>query len=457
MAAIGDDFEGAEKLIKDVLLPAFNEEKERLDRIDRWLRFDHEPPHQPPQATKEYKELRDRAQAPWLSLVVTTVAQNMYVDGHRSTGNEENTPEWQWWQANGMDARQIALHRAALGYGMAYTVVLPGEDLLTGAQMPIINGYSPRRMMGFYLDPAHDEWPAYALRVEPVGKDSLRIFLYDEEVILEFTSTAMGDNLQLVDLEIHDVGVCPVVRFANAMDLEGRTPGEVEPFIPMAGRIDQTTFDRLVVQRFASWIVRTISGMSAPEAQEGETPEMAASREKLRLKVEDLLIAEDPETKFGSLPATQLDGFIKAAEADILALAAASQTPAHEMIGQMANLSAEALAAARASLMSKVEERQTLFGESHEQMLRLASWVAGDERGASDFQAQVKWRDTEIRSLAQAADALGKMAEMLQVPVQMLWERLPGFTQQDVERAKELWVPPPVEPVGGTASDTPAE
>lgn len=449
------DFTNAESLIKDVLLPKFNEEKERLDRIDRWLRWDHEPPHQPPQATKEYKELRDRSQAPWLQLVVTTVAQNMYVDGHRADGTDENTAAWNHWQANNLDARQLALHRAALGYGLAYNTVMPGEDELTGAQMPVVHGHSPRRMMAFYDDPAHDEWPLLALRVDPQGADKLKIFLYDEDKRVEYAATGMGDNLRLVGVEFHEVGVCPVVRFANGLDLEGRTAGEVEPFIPMAGRIDQTTFDRLVVQRFASWVVRTISGMSAPEPQEGETPEMAAARTKLRLKIEDLLVSEDTDTKFGSLPATPLDGFIKAAEADIMQLAAASQTPAHEMLGQMANLSAEALAAARASLMSKVEERQTLFGESHEQTLRLCAWVAGDEAGAGDFSAQVKWRDTEIRSLSQAADALGKMAEMLQVPVQMLWERLPGFTQQDVERAERLWVPPPPEPV--PASDTSVE
>jgi hypothetical protein len=42
----------------------------------------------------------------------------------------------------------------------------------------------------------------------------------------------------------------------------------------------------------------------------------------------------------------------------------------------------------------------------------------------------------ESRSLAQAADALGKLAQMLGVPVEILWEKIPGFTQQDVDNAK---------------------
>jgi len=33
-------------------------------------------------------------------------------------------------------------------------------------------------------------------------------------------------------------------------------------------------------------------------------------------------------------------------------------------------------------------------------------------------------------------DALGKMAQMLGIPQQELWERVPGVTQSDVERWK---------------------
>ncbi len=158
----------------------------------------------------------------------------------------------------------------------------------------------------------------------------------------------------------------------------------------------------------------------------------------MRLRVEDILVAEDPDTKFGSLPASPLTGFIEAHESDIKALAAVSQTPAHELLGSMANLSAEALAAARASQTAKIGERKITLGESHEQMLRLASWVAGDADGAADFEAQVRWSDTEIRSLSQAADALGKLASQLGVPPEMLWEKIPGFTQTDVETAKSI-------------------
>lgn len=422
------------ELVKTRFWPAFQAEKKRLDNIDRWLRWDHDKPHAPRHATKEYNNLADRAQTPWGSLIVTSVAQALYVDGYRPESKTENADAWSWWQLNGMDSRQIAIHRAALGYGLAYVTVLPGRDDF-GERMPAMRGISPRRMITFYNEPEHDDWPAFAFQATPAkvdGSPGWALKVFDDTNIYYLQCDSIGSNLKYIEFRSHGLNVCPVVRYANQLDLEGRAPGEIEPFIPILARIDQTTFDRLVVQRFSSWVVRTIAGMAKPDADE----EAAAKR--LQLKIEDLLVAEDPDTKFGSLPATPLDGFLHAAEADIRILAAASQTPAHEMLGQMANLSAEALAAARASLTAKVEERRFTFGESHEQVLRLAAYVMNDEEGAKDRSAQVRWRDTEIRSLAQAADALGKLAQMLGVPVELLWEKVPGFTQQDVEAAKRI-------------------
>lgn len=431
------------EMIRKTLWPAYAAEKERLDRIDRWYRWDHDNPHQPRQSTREYKELQSRAQTPWLRLVVTSVAQALFVDGYRRADDPENAEAWTTWQTNNLDARQIAVHKAALAYGLSYVTVLPGKDPLTSTPTPVMRGVSPRRMITFYLDPAEDDWPAFALRVEPAKVDSKLGFalrFYDEQDVHYLQADAEMRKLDHVEAREHGLNVCPVVRFANDLDLEGRADGEVEPFIPVAGRIDQTVFDRLVVQRFASWVVRTIAGMSPPESLESDSDSEQAWRasEKLRLRAEDILVSDDPDTKFGSLPASDMSGFISAVEADIKALAAVSQTPAHELLGTMANLSAEALAAARASLTAKVDERKTSFGESWEQALRLARWVDGDAEGARDAAAQVRWRDTEIRSLAQAADALGKLAQMLGVPVELLWEKVPGFTQQDIDRAKVL-------------------
>lgn len=428
----------ATQIVRDRLWPLLCAERKRVARIDRWMRWDHDKPHQPRQATREHQELSERAQAPWGRRVVTAATDQMYVDGYRPAKADAQAKPWQWWQENGLDARQIAIHEAMVGYGLAYTVVLPGKSWL-GDAMPVIRALDPSQMIAVYDDPAWDDWPVYALRAEPkrlgsVTGHSLR--LYDDTNVYDLVMTASGDSVAHMATRAHDLGVCPVVRYSNHLDLRGRASGDIEPVIPVLGRIDQTTYDRLIVQRFSSWVVRTISGMSMPDsaAATGETPAQA----KLRLRIEDMLVSEDPDTTFGTLAATPLGGFIEAHDADVRVLAAVSQSPAHELIGQMANLSAEALAAAEGSLTRRVVRVQTSAASSHRQTLRLSAHAMGDEEAARDFAAEIQWRDMESRSLAQEADALGKLATMLQIPVELLWDKVSILTQTDVDRAKQI-------------------
>ena len=420
-------------IVADEIIPEWRKERQRLDRIDRWARWDHDAPHKPRAATPEYKELAARSQAPWGALIVTSVAQTLYVEGYRRPEEPDDATAWRIWQANGWDGRQVAVHRATLQYGISYATCLPGKTL-SGDPMPAMRGVSPRDMIALYEDPAADEWPYVAGKVRKKKNGTFEFRVFDDE--LEHTLVASGLDTKPTHRSesAHGAGVCPVVRYTNRFDLEGRSCGEVEPFIPLLGRIDQTVFDRLVVQRFASWVVRTIAGMdlskSADEA--GVTVPTAL----MRLQAQDILTAPDKDTQFGSLPATPLDGFIKGEERDLTDLAAVSQTPAFELLGQMSNMSAEALAAAKSSQTAKSGETKHTIGETHEQLLRLAEHLAGNADGAADFMAEVRWADTSIRSLAQAVDALGKLAQMLGFPPELLWAKVPGFSKQDVDEAK---------------------
>jgi len=157
--------------------------------------------------------------------------------------------------------------------------------------------------------------------------------------------------------------------------------------------------------------------------------------EKVQVAANKVLTFEDPDTRLGEFAAADLSGYIESRRDSLRNLAAISQTPAHALRGELVNLSAEALAAAEQAEQRKVTERETMFGEAWEQKLALAADVAGLE---TDPAAQVRWKDTEARAFAATVDALGKMATMLSIPVQELWERVPGVTQADVERWKSV-------------------
>lgn len=401
------------ELAKDLLIPNQQMERQNLDKLDKWWRWNPEEITLPHHADLEHRALREISETPWISLIITTIAQQLVCELVRSTEVEDTGALWAPWARNRMHSRQRAIHRAALAYGYSYTTVLPGDS---GA---VIRGKSPRDLFAVYQDPAVDEYPMYYIE-----KSGPLYYVVDEEA--RYTLTERQGRLEYVSHEIHGAGVAPAVRYSNQIDLEGRTPGEVEPYIGAAKRINKTDYDRMLVQHFNSWKIRTATGMEQPgDEAEGQ-------RLKLLLRQSDILTG-DEGVQFGTLPETPLDGFISAHESDVESLAAVSQTPAHALTGKMINLSADAITEARAMLDLKANERKIGFGDSHCQTLRLASHIEGRERDAQDFSLTMVWADLESRSMSQAADALGKMATMLGIPVEMLWDRIPGVTQEDAK------------------------
>lgn len=417
----------------------FAEQRDQVLRLDRWYknRLDvAELPAVPKTKNENHVYLRDRASTGWARLVVGTVAQALYLDGMHTTGVRDNSPLWQIWQVNALDRGQVSAHRSALAHGMAYNFMRPVVSPMTGKSFVKIRSVSAKRATAVYADDA-DQHPMYTLEAIRQPNGSWHVIINDDTTEWTF-SIGVGDSpaqMEYVSDRPHGLTVPPCVRLACLSDLEGEVEGEIEPFIPVFGRIDQDTFDRLVVQRWGAHKVRFGSGIGKPKTDDEQR---AAS---LQLREGELLIAEDPQARFGTLDATPLDGYIKARDADIRDLAAVTQTPPHHLLGQMANLSAEALAAAEASLMRKVDERKHFFGEGWEMTLRLAGLMSPEDahrKAAMDFEAQVRWKDTESRSLNQVADALSKIAGGLGIPFEMLWERIPNWTAQDTEDAKVL-------------------
>jgi len=380
------------------------------------------------------KQLRQKSVAPWLGLAVTIVSQSLYVEGHRDEGSQENSSTWNTvWQPNGLDAKQLAIHRHAVRDGHSYLTVMPGVDTLTNTPMPRMQGHSAKSLYAGYEDPANDEWPVYAMKVVPQrqedGSTIWRVDLYDDERVTRITFD--GTDGEFMGAQTHPAGVCPVVRFANLLDLDGNSAGEVVPNIPLAARLDQTTFDRLIVQKEGAHRVRWATGLMKPPTEE----EVRA--EANLLKLNDVLVNESPQGKFGTFDPTELKGYIEAHDADLRDAAANLQIPPDYFLGRVSNLSPEALAAAEGMLKRKNLERKTSFGESWEQSLRLGAFIMGDMVAATSWASQVRWRDEELRSLNQVADALGKLATMVGLPWQMLVERIPGWTAQDTIMAAD--------------------
>ncbi len=386
----------------------------------------------PARANNKFKLLVEQARFNVLPIVVDALAQALFVDGYRPTSGSrvagtQNEEIWdKVWQANRMDARQAILYRSAIATGASYALVLPGDPV------PQITPLSPSQITAVYEDAVNDEWPALAMR--PIGKDRCEIYdahhVWTVSIDVEQIST---NKVRVEQVSQHGLDVVPVVRFLDRHDAAG-SPGKVEPLIPLQQQLNQTTFSLLVTQFHQSHQQRWVTGM------ELEFDEHGNPVKPFEPDVDNLLQGASPDTKFGAFPQASLDGYLTSRDKAILFVASRAKVPPHNLLigGGISNISAEALAALEAAHRLDIWEHQVSFGESVEQMLRLAGLAMGDVGTWEDRSAQVVWRDTTPRSLAQVADALGKLATLLGVPARALWERIPGVTDQDIRRWTQL-------------------
>lgn len=413
--------------VGEVFFPHFLDKKSEFDHIKHWVTGCQPDYLLDPDATSEKRALLKLAKTPWLGLVVDSFTQCLLVDGYRSDGSKENIPgPWRTWNANGMQARQVAIHRAALTYGHAYASALSGTAL-DGSDQAVLRGWSPRRCLALYVDPVSDDYPKYALVLMQDGK-TLRFF--DDQYFYDVPMPHAGDfpaELPMVQT-YHGTGVVPIVRYLNTMDLDGKVLGEVEKLVPIASRIDKTLFDRLLTQHYNSFKIITATGLDELTADASD--EEAAAAEQELSQNRRVLATGNPNAQFGVIPETALSPFVQAFESDIATLESVSQLPP-SWSSRLVNLSADALAAARAATTQKIYERKINFGSAHNQLMRLAAHIEGDKEAAADFEATVTWADTEVRSLSQVVDAWGKAAAMLGVPKWATWRKIPGVTDDE--------------------------
>ena len=420
------------ELLNTHLIPASQAERRRLEDIDRWLSTDNpvevfRKAHRPNSAERE--RLGRLSYTPVLRLIVEECAQQMDLEGVYSEGRDTGAL-WEPWERNGMPTRQTALWRATLGYGYGFTVVNAGwlpTDPGAGTRA-VIRRYSPRDFYAEYGDVIEDEWPLFGLRTVRDKHGVASMYRLIDEEVEHFVGVEDNGALAYLEARPHGNGVPPIVQWCNDQDLEGRSPGEIEKFKVPAQRYHKTTEDRLLIQHHNSWRVKTATGLEDPGSPEER------EREKMRLAHDDILTGSEG-VAFGSLPETTMDGVIRAGDVDLDILAAVAQTPVWALRGgDMVNLSADAIVEARSMSRLKVRAKQRALGRAAAQTLRLAAHIEGRAEDAADFRLRMQWADIENRSMAQAADALGKIATQLGVPAALLWEMIPGVS---TTKAKE--------------------
>jgi hypothetical protein len=393
----------------------------QLEEWDRYMRGDFGSASLPSTnhsaVAREYNDLLNRADLPICSLVVNAVTERLQVTGFRDPESDAaDEMLWEWFQSSKMDGRQQLLYNDALTFGESYMSVTPGGD------MPVFRAESPLNMV-VQLDPVD---PMRVMTAAKQVKDYG--WLYDDVFIYSlFYDRTQPTGWKVIDRIEHNAGQCPIVRFANRVDSRGRTMSEISLVASIQRRIQQTVFDRLMVQRSAAWRQRWVSGISVDVDENGNAVP------PFNIGVDQLVISEDPDTKFGDWAASSFGDHMNAVDMDIRQAAAVTQTPPHLLAPHtISNISAEALVALEAGLSAKVADRQLTFGETWEEALQMGGRIVGvDVRD----EIETVWADLERRSDAQKVDSALKLRSM-GLPMPFLLERI-GLTPQATARVMD--------------------
>jgi hypothetical protein len=236
--------------------------------------------------------------------------------------------------------------------------------------------------------------------------------------------------------------VVPVVEFCNKPTITGEGTSELADVAPLQDAVNKLCTDMLVASEFNSFKARYL--MVDKDAGREAIDKLVAELKAKSAAFQRYLVTT-AGTSVGEFTESTLEGFVAAITLLTQHVATMTQTPPHYFFLRGEFPSGESIQSAEAGLVAKVEDKQVIFGESWERVMRLAFAVQGDPRaGAED--CETIWRDPRLRPEGVVIDAASKKFAM-GVPIRQLLGDMGDSPQQQARILAEA--NPPLEvPVG---------
>lgn len=440
----------------DVGLQRLRDQEKSWRELEHYHRGTHERPFAPEGINQEYDELREMAVAPWLRLVTKTPVQRLRVDGVRQNqSSEADTEAWDTiWKENLLDARQRVVYTDAVVHGRGvFSVWVNVKDW----SRPVVRPESPRAI---YMQPRADDpfsaewsikgWSSKGAAPIDRSNEIDECVIFDDESFHRF-HLAGGVWRRRISGR-NPLGANPFVEFSPGVDAEGRPQSMIRPLIPMQKAIDTARFDLLLAMQFSAYRQRVVvgydpvvrdkdgnvvyktdsAGVPMKDTAGNLIPMLASPG---RPGVDRILSFPGIDTKVFDLAESNLNNYVEVISSLVQHLAAISQVPPQYLLGGMANLSGEALAAAESTLAALVADLQLSFQTSFEQVMRLAHRAKGSP--TSEAPTEVIWGDGQARAFSQTVDGIQKLISV-GFPREAAFEMLPSATLEKVARWKRM-------------------
>jgi hypothetical protein len=403
---------------------------------DKWYSGPHPAPQGYKQAQQMLNRLLNMTGANFIALVVDAAVERLHIEGFKVAG-QNDSDLWDIWQSNSMDLGSEMVFLESLACGEASILVDPE---LNPDGFPTITPEHPLQTIVECM-PGRPRQRAAGLKMfiddmGPMKMVAATVYLPDQVVnyVAEAPRTGGLSANQVPRFErqdsssgTHDLGEVPLIAFPNRPRM--LTPGtpEFDRAVPIQQRINKTILDRLVMQDFSAFRQKWMTGVEIPTDPETNQPV-----DSFKSAVDRIWSVPDPAARMGNFEADDISQLLAGVADDAKHMAAVVPTPPHYLLGDLVNLSAEALKAAEAALVSRVRAHMRHLSEPAEAVGRLALRAAGKDSPTAAAM-ETLWRNPEFRTEGELVDALVKM-RTLGVPLQALWERW-GATPQE----REAW------------------
>jgi hypothetical protein len=336
------------------------------------------------------------------ALAVDLLAERLRLIGFTVNG-QPDLDLWERWQAMGMPDGAQQVMSEALAVGQSFCSVWADED-----GQPIALPESATQCI-IRRDPVSRRAVAGMKRWTADNRGHAVLYLPDRvSVLTTLASVTEGgsipaDGWQTVRTLPNPTGVVPLVDLTNPGNLTevyGRS--ELAPLADLCDALQKVMLDALISSHETGTPRRWSTGVELETDDQGNAVDPWSGGTTT-------VQAEPPDARFGQFSASDLSGFNTLAGLIVRQIGALSGL-SPQMLGLHADsaMSADAIRAAEASLVSKAEARQRTFGRAWAQVGALLVAI----RDGSDprwIKVQPIWADPATRSEAQAADAAVKL------------------------------------------------
>ncbi|MFE9735478.1 phage portal protein [Streptomyces sp. NPDC005863] len=352
----------------------------------------------------------------WPRVGVESLEERLDLEAFRWADGADSSELTEIAEANDLFDESSLAHLDSLVYGREYLAVGSG-DCGTDDCPPLISAESPLDMTLMW--DARLRMGTAALRecaadsfIES-GPDERMLVLYlPDQTVMCLPSESGG--WEVIDRDIHQLGVVPVVRMANRQRTADRV-GKSE-ITPEVMSITDAACRRLmgmeVAAEFFGAPQRYILGAAESAFQDAEGNAKSAWETYIG-RVLALERDEDGNVPaVGQFAAHDPTGMTKIIDLYARIMSSQFGLPPH-MLGYTTDnpASADAIRSTEAKLVKRSERRIRRFGAAWQQAMRLALWVRDSEPPDKTRRIETVWRNPATPTVAAQADATVKLVQ----------------------------------------------